>query len=98
MLELGAASADLHRSLKEAVDAAGADLVLACGPMMRLLHRELDAARQGTWAETSAGLVAPLVQAVKPGDVVMIKGSLGSRMAPLVDALVKRFPAGRAGG
>ncbi len=34
MLELGEASADLHRGLKEAVDAAGADLVLARGPMM----------------------------------------------------------------
>ena len=41
MLELGDASADLHRGLKEAVDAAGVDLVLACGPMMQLLFDDL---------------------------------------------------------
>jgi UDP-N-acetylmuramoyl-tripeptide--D-alanyl-D-alanine ligase len=98
MLELGPASADLHRGLKEAVDAAGVDLVLACGPMMRLLLEDLDAGQRGAWAETSADLVAPLVAAVEAGDVVMIKGSLGSRMAPLVEALVQRFGGGRAGG
>ena len=41
MLELGDASADLHRGLKEAVDAAGVDLVFACGPMMQLLCDDL---------------------------------------------------------
>ncbi|MDX2205990.1 MAG: UDP-N-acetylmuramoylalanyl-D-glutamyl-2,6-diaminopimelate--D-alanyl-D-alanine ligase [Hyphomicrobiaceae bacterium] len=98
MLELGPAKADLHRALKEAVDAAGVDLVLACGPMMRLLLEDLDPKRRAAWAETSAGLVGPLVDAVKAGDVVMIKGSLGSRMAPLVEALLDRFAGGRAGG
>ncbi len=46
MLELGEASAELHRGLKEAVDAAGVDLVLACGPMMKLLLDDLATARQ----------------------------------------------------
>ena len=41
MLELGEASEAYHRGLKEAVDAAGVDLVLACGPMMRLLLDDL---------------------------------------------------------
>ena len=30
--------------------------------------------------------------AVRGGDVVMVKGSLGSRMGPLVKALARRFP------
>ena len=47
MLELGEASAELHRALKEAVDAAGVDLVLACGPMMKLLMEELAAEPAG---------------------------------------------------
>ena len=33
--------------LKEAVDAAGVDLVLACGPMMKLLFDDLKPAQQG---------------------------------------------------
>jgi len=35
---------------------------------------------------------------VRPGDVVMIKGSLGSNMAPLVAALLARFRPARSGG
>ncbi|KAB2916311.1 MAG: UDP-N-acetylmuramoylalanyl-D-glutamyl-2,6-diaminopimelate--D-alanyl-D-alanine ligase [Hyphomicrobiaceae bacterium] len=102
MLELGEASADLHRGLKEAVDAAGVDLVFACGPMMRLLVDDLAPSKRGAWAASSAELTQALLDAVHPGDVVMIKGSLGSRMALLVAAMQGRFgserPQGRLGG
>jgi UDP-N-acetylmuramoyl-tripeptide--D-alanyl-D-alanine ligase len=91
MLELGDAAGDLHRGLKEAVDAAGIDLVFACGPMMKLLFDHLKPAQQGAWAPSSAELIAGLVDAVKAGDVVMIKGSLGSRMGPVADAVRGRF-------
>ena len=33
-----------------------------------------------------------LVAALRPGDAVMVKGSLGSRMGPIVKALERRFP------
>ena len=97
MLELGEASADLHRALKEAIDAAGVDLVVACGPMMRLLLDDLAPERR-VWAATSAELEAVLLGVVKAGDIVMIKGSLGTRMAPLVAAMQGRFGPGRPGG
>jgi UDP-N-acetylmuramoyl-tripeptide--D-alanyl-D-alanine ligase len=94
MLELGQTSADLHRGLKEAVDAAGVDLVFACGPMTRALFDELEPARRGAWAEDSAALAPLLLEAVRAGDAVMIKGSLASRMAPLAEALQARFAKG----
>jgi UDP-N-acetylmuramoyl-tripeptide--D-alanyl-D-alanine ligase len=96
MLELGQASADLHRGLKEAIDAAGIDLVLACGPMTKLLFDELKPAQQGAWAADSTQLAPALLDIVRAGDAVMIKGSLASRMAPLAEALLERFP--KAGG
>ena len=98
MLELGEESPALHRGLKEAVDAAGVDLVVACGPMMRLLYDELAPSRQGPWAPSSVELEPALLGAVQAGDVVMIKGSLGTRMAPLVAAMLARFGPGRPGG
>jgi UDP-N-acetylmuramoyl-tripeptide--D-alanyl-D-alanine ligase len=98
MLELGDASPDHHRALEQAVDAAGVDLVVACGPMMKLLLDDLVPARQGPWAPTSAELETALFGAVRAGDVVMIKGSLGTRMAPLVAAMLARFGPGRPGG
>jgi len=98
MLELGEAAAELHRGLKAAVDAAGIDLVHACGPMMRLLYDELAPSQRGAWAPSSAELAEALVESVRAGDVVMVKGSLGTRMAPLVEAMIARFGPGRPGG
>jgi UDP-N-acetylmuramoyl-tripeptide--D-alanyl-D-alanine ligase len=98
MLELGDAAESLHRGLKEAVEAAGVDLVLACGPMMSLLLDELAPARRGAWAPTSADLAPHLLDAARAGDVIVIKGSLGTRMAPLVAAMQARFGPGRPGG
>jgi len=89
MLELGADSGRLHEDIKEPVDAAEVDLVFACGPHMKRLFAALPAAKRGRWAETSEGIAAPLLAEVRVGDVVMIKGSLGSRMAPLVEALMQ---------
>ena len=87
MLELGPGAPDMHAGLAAPLIEAGADLVFTCGPGMARLHEQLPAARRGAHAADSEAL-APLVRdAVAPGDVVMIKGSLGSRMAPIVDAV-----------
>src|SRR5262249_35467862 len=96
MLELGEAAGELHRGLKEAVDTAGIDLVFACGPMTRLLFDALVPRQQGAWAESSAELAPRLLDAVEAGDVVMIKGSLASRMGPVAEAVRARFS--KAGG
>lgn len=90
MLELGDDAGRWHEALNEPVDAAEVDLVFACGPHMQRLFSALPAARRGAWAPTSQGIVTPLVRAVQSGDVVMVKGSLGSRMAPLVEALLHK--------
>ena len=90
MLELGENAGDLHAALNEPVDAAKVDLVFASGDNMRRLYEALPEGRRGAWAPTSEGIAAALIEAVQAGDVVMIKGSLGSRMAPLVEALLGR--------
>ncbi len=93
MRELGDEGVRLHRDLKQPVEAAGVDIVLACGPLMRHLVDRLDAKMLGGWAERSGDLVATLEKAIRPGDVVMIKGSLGTNMAPLVK-VIKSLGAG----
>jgi UDP-N-acetylmuramoyl-tripeptide--D-alanyl-D-alanine ligase len=87
MLELGPRGRALHRGLLEAVVANAVDLVFCCGPLMRALWQALPASRRGGYAEDSAALEAQVLSAVRAGDVVMVKGSLGSRMAPIVKAL-----------
>jgi UDP-N-acetylmuramoyl-tripeptide--D-alanyl-D-alanine ligase len=89
MLELGPRGRALHRGLLAPVDAHAIDLVFCCGPLMRALWRALPAGRRGGYAEESAALEPQVLSAVGAGDVVMVKGSLGSRMAPIVKALQK---------
>ncbi len=91
MLELGPDAPALHIGLAEAVDAAGIDLVFAAGPLMRGLFEAVDSAKRGAWANTSSEIEAPLLGALRGGDVVMIKGSFGSRMGPLVAAIRSKF-------
>ena len=93
MLELGAMGAALHRELAEAVREHGIDLVFCAGPLMEALWQALPAARRGGYAKDSAALEGDVLAAVRGGDAIMVKGSFGSRMAPIVKALVRRFPA-----
>jgi UDP-N-acetylmuramoyl-tripeptide--D-alanyl-D-alanine ligase len=91
MLELGLYGADLHRELAQAVLAHEVELVFCCGPLMRALWEALPSGRQGGYAETSTGLESHVLSAIQPGDAIMVKGSLGSRMAPIVKALQSRY-------
>lgn len=92
MLELGPTGPDLHRGLADAIAAARVDLVFCCGPLMRNLWDGLPSTRQGGYAENSAALEPLVAAALRAGDALMVKGSLGSRMKFVVTALEKRFP------
>ena len=94
MLELGPMAEELHARLAEPLLGAAIDKVFACGPLMAALNAALPADRRGGYAADSDGLAALVKSAVRPGDVVMVKGSLGSRMARVVDALRELGPDG----
>jgi UDP-N-acetylmuramoyl-tripeptide--D-alanyl-D-alanine ligase len=87
MLELGAPAQSLHRELCDAVETARVDLVFACGPLMRGLYEALPEPRRGAWREKSSDLAAAVVESLATGDVVMVKGSLGTNMAPIIRAI-----------
>jgi UDP-N-acetylmuramoyl-tripeptide--D-alanyl-D-alanine ligase len=91
MLELGTAGADLHRGLVKPIRAHGIDLVYCCGPLMRALWEALPSERRGGYAEGAGALEAEVIAAIRPGDALMVKGSLGSRMAPIVKALERQY-------
>ena len=87
MRELGSAGAALHRDLAAPLAASGIDLVFACGPLMRHLFDALPAEIQGSHRETAAELAPIVAAALRAGDIVTIKGSLGTRMADIVKPL-----------
>jgi UDP-N-acetylmuramoyl-tripeptide--D-alanyl-D-alanine ligase len=87
MLELGDQSEALHAGLAETIEVAKLDLVHAAGPQMRHLYDALPASRRGLWAATSAELAAQAGALVAPGDIVMVKGSNGSKASLVAKAL-----------
>ncbi len=98
MLELGPKSAELHRGLASAVTSNHVDKVYCCGPLMRHLFDALPPDLQGGHAADSASLESVAVGALRPGDVVMVKGSLGSKMKLIVTALQRNFSGDAALG
>ena len=88
MLELGAAAPALHEGLAADLVARGIDVVFSCGPNMARLHAILPAAMRGGHAPDSTRLLPLVRAALRAGDVVAVKGSLGSRMGPIVAALL----------
>jgi UDP-N-acetylmuramoyl-tripeptide--D-alanyl-D-alanine ligase len=55
---------------------------------MQALWQALPSATRGGYAESAEALQADVIAAVRSGDAIMIKGSLGSKMGPMVKALV----------
>ena len=87
MLELGDETPDLHSDLSDALEDNGVDIAFLVGEAMEHLWRMLPNKRRG-YHSVSSDLLADVVRkAVRPGDVVMIKGSAGVRMGRVVDAL-----------
>jgi UDP-N-acetylmuramoyl-tripeptide--D-alanyl-D-alanine ligase len=87
MLEMGAGAAAHHAGLGVPIEDARADLVFACGPLMRSLWDKLPAARRGAYAENSAALAPQLIAALKSGDTILVKGSNGAKMSVIIDML-----------
>jgi UDP-N-acetylmuramoyl-tripeptide--D-alanyl-D-alanine ligase len=94
MLELGATAAELHRRAGRVLAGAGWDVLVAVGPLAgsiadgasaagmsaAAIHRFADAAAA---AEAVAGIV-------RPGDLVLVKGSRSMKAEAVVEALAAR--------
>jgi UDP-N-acetylmuramoyl-tripeptide--D-alanyl-D-alanine ligase len=86
MLELGEVGSAEHRALAAYV-AASADRLFACGPLMKGLFDAVPEALRAGYAADAEALAPMVAGAMAPGDAILVKGSLGSRMKLVVDAL-----------
>jgi UDP-N-acetylmuramoyl-tripeptide--D-alanyl-D-alanine ligase len=91
MLELGAQSGELHAALAKPIVDHAVDLVFCAGPAMRNLWEALPTGLRGGYANDSQALEPQVLDAVSGGDTIMIKGSFGSKMTPIVKALQRKF-------
>lgn len=90
MLELGPEGPELHKNLAETLVAAKVDRVYAAGDLMRNLWDSLPSEMRGLCAGSAVGLVGPVADSVRPGDVIMIKGSNASKVSAVAKALLSQ--------
>lgn len=87
MLELGREGPLLHAGLANPLLKAKADLVFCCGAQMDAMYQLLPPDWRGAHTKDSQELATLVAAAVRPGDVVLVKGSKGSKMPYVIQAL-----------
>lgn len=98
MLELGETSAELHAALAQPIAAARVDAVFLGGPDMGALAEALPADFPKVYAENAGELTPLVLDAIRSGDVVMVKSSKGSGFSKIVDAMLAQFSSAKADG
>lgn len=89
MLELGPEEMSMHKALAGDPYLAKVDIVHCVGPRMLHLYDALPDHQRGKWAETAAELATHPARLADGGDVVLVKGSKGSKVSLIVDAIRK---------
>jgi UDP-N-acetylmuramoyl-tripeptide--D-alanyl-D-alanine ligase len=89
MREMGGIGPKAHAELALPLQAADVQLVYTCGPLMKNLYDALPQDRRGAHMRDSTELAQIVPEVLVPGDVVMVKGSNGSKMGVVVEALRK---------
>ncbi|HEX7970160.1 MAG TPA: UDP-N-acetylmuramoylalanyl-D-glutamyl-2, 6-diaminopimelate--D-alanyl-D-alanine ligase, partial [Stellaceae bacterium] len=93
MLELGNEAVRLHAELAAPLVEAGISLVFTVGANMRALHDALPKRMRGAHAGSAVEMAEKVARRLRPGDIVAVKGSFGSRMAEVVKHLLAGTPA-----
>ena len=89
MLELGDDEIAMHAAMASDPSMPDLHLIHCAGPRMRALYDALPEGQRGIWAETATDLAAQTTTLVDAGDVVLVKGSKGSKISLIVDAIRK---------
>ncbi|MDP3660121.1 UDP-N-acetylmuramoyl-tripeptide--D-alanyl-D-alanine ligase, partial [Phenylobacterium sp.] len=98
MLELGEEAPAYHAAVAKAVESARIDQVFCAGPLMKHLWDALPPTRRGRYGETAAEIAPQVAHAAEPGDLVMVKGSNGSKAGVIAQALAALDAAPREAG
>ena len=94
MLELGPQEAALHAAIARHPGLEKVALIHCVGPRMHALWQALPRAQRGEWVETASELASRARSLIDAGDIVLVKGSKGSKVSLVVDGLRKLGQAG----
>jgi UDP-N-acetylmuramoyl-tripeptide--D-alanyl-D-alanine ligase len=89
MLELGPQEATLHAAIAGHPGIENVAQIHCVGPRMRALYEVLPRRQRGEWVATAQDLATKAKSLIDAGDIVLVKGSKGSYVSLVVDALKK---------
>jgi UDP-N-acetylmuramoyl-tripeptide--D-alanyl-D-alanine ligase len=89
MLELGPRERELHAGLARVPALQAVTTVHCAGERMRALFDALPAPQRGEWFPTAEDMAARARRLLDAGDIAMVKGSNGSRVGKVVEAIKK---------
>jgi UDP-N-acetylmuramoyl-tripeptide--D-alanyl-D-alanine ligase len=89
MLELGPSESALHAAIARHPGLGAVHVIHCVGPRMRALYAALPRSQRGQWVETAPELAAHARHLIDAGDIILVKGSKGSKVSLVVDALRK---------
>ena len=93
MLEMGEFAAQVHAELASPLLASGIEHVWLSGPEMAHLRDALPSSIHVEYRAATEDMVKFAAASVMPGDVLMIKSSLGIGFGKIVAALLDKYPA-----
>jgi UDP-N-acetylmuramoyl-tripeptide--D-alanyl-D-alanine ligase len=89
MLELGPTEGELHAAIARHPGLEAVQVIHCVGLRMQALHAALPRRQRGDWVETAAELAPRARILIDAGDILLVKGSKGSKVSLVVDALRK---------
>lgn len=93
MLELGAEGPLLHAGLAPDLQDQGFDRVFTAGELMKYAYDAIPAGLRAGHAAQAAALMPLIERELKAGDILLVKGSHGSRMYALAEMVAEKFAA-----
>ena len=89
MLELGGDEISQHAAFAQHDAIKDIDEIHASGALMQALWQALPEHKRGQWHQNASDLAAVAHSLLDAGDVILVKGSLGSKISLVVDAIRK---------
>lgn len=89
MLELGPDEMKMHADMARHPGLEAVQIIHCVGPRMQVLYQALPRAQRGEWAATAPELALRARHLIDAGDIILVKGSKGSKVSLVVDALRK---------
>jgi UDP-N-acetylmuramoyl-tripeptide--D-alanyl-D-alanine ligase len=87
MAELGADAKSIHENLADPFINADIDLAYCCGVDIKPFYDLIPESKQGGHYQSSTDLHAMIKDIIKPNDVLLVKGSNGSNMKIIIEAI-----------